>query len=118
MPLQRVREGLVDLCSWRGLYVVGADNLTCTPDKIHKISVIKYHTHSRKGGVAMAQNPDLHLWRAVLVAGLHDAAKGIDAAWLRSRDFVQVCHLAQVEPQAVLRAYSPERFQRLGKVAA
>jgi hypothetical protein len=68
----------------------------------------------------MAQNPELALWRAVLVAGLHDAAKGDkpqDAAWLRSRDFVQVCHLAQVEPQAVLRAYRPDRFARLPKVA-
>jgi hypothetical protein len=52
-------------------------------------------------------NPELHLWRAVLVAGLTDAAKGAepkDKAWLRSRDFVQVCNLAQVEPQTVLRA--------------
>ena len=68
----------------------------------------------------MAQNPDLHLWRAVLFAGLHDAAKAAtsqDAAWIGSRDFVQVCHLAQVEPQAVLRAYRPERFARLPKVA-
>ncbi len=69
----------------------------------------------------MAQNPELALWRAVLVAGLSDAAKSDkpqDAAWLRSRDFVQVCHLAQVEPEAVLRALWPERFQRLGKAAA
>ena len=65
----------------------------------------------------MAVNPDLALWRAVLFAGLMDAAKGIDEAWLGSRDFVQVCHLAQVDPQAVLRAYRPERFQRLRKVA-
>ena len=68
----------------------------------------------------MAQNPDLALWRAVLVAGLTDAAKGAepkDKAWIGSRDFVQVCHLAQVEPQAVLRAYRPDRFARLPKVA-
>lgn len=43
----------------------------------------------------MAQNPDLHLWRAVLVLGLHDAATGADPAWIGSRDFVQVCYLAQ-----------------------
>ena len=66
----------------------------------------------------MAVNPDLHLWRAVLVAGLHDAAKGDDPGWIGSRDFVQVCHLAQVEPQAVLRAYRPERFQRRPNIAA
>ena len=66
----------------------------------------------------MAVNPDLHLWRAVLVLGLHDAAKGDDPGWIGSSDFVQVCHLAQVDPQAVLRAYRPERFQRLRKVAA
>ena len=65
----------------------------------------------------MAVNPDLHLWRAVLVAGLHDAAKGIDEAWIGSRDFHTVCALAQVEPQAVTRAYRPERFARLPKVA-
>ncbi|WP_071469665.1 hypothetical protein [Roseinatronobacter thiooxidans] len=65
----------------------------------------------------MAVNPDLALWRAVLVAGLHDAAKGIDEAWLGSRDFMAVCDLAQVEPQAVLRAYRPDRFARMPKVA-
>ena len=69
----------------------------------------------------MAQNPELHLWRAVLAAGLHDAAKGDkpqDAAWLRSRDFVAVCALAQVEPEAVLRAYRPERFQKRPQLVA
>ena len=68
----------------------------------------------------MAVNPDLALWRAVLVAGLHDAAKGAapqDQAWIGSRDFVAVCDLAQVEPQAVLRAYRPDRFARMPKVA-
>lgn len=65
-------------------------------------------------------NPDLHLWRAVLVAGLHDATKAKtpkDVSWIGSRDFVHVCHLAQVEPQAVLRAYRPDRFERMPKVA-
>lgn len=68
----------------------------------------------------MAQNPELHLWRTVLVAGLTDAAKGKtpqDAAWIGSRDFVQVCHLAQVEPGGVLRSYRPERFQRGARAA-
>lgn len=68
----------------------------------------------------MAVNPDLHLWRAVLVSGLHDAAKAQtpqDAAWIGSPDFVQVCALAQVEPQAVLRAYAPDRFTGRRKVA-
>ena len=69
----------------------------------------------------MAVNPDLHLWRAVLVAGLHDAAKGAtpqDAAWIGSRDFHMVCALAQVEPEAVLRAYCPARFERRPNIAA
>lgn len=66
----------------------------------------------------MAQNPDLHLWRAVLFAGLHDAARGIDTEWLRSRDFVACCHLALVDPEAVLRAYRPARFQRRPNIAA
>jgi len=69
----------------------------------------------------MAQNPDLHLWRAVLVAGLHDAAKGAtpqDATWIGSHDFHTVCALAQVEPQAVMRAYRPERFERRTNIAA
>ena len=65
----------------------------------------------------MAVNPDLALWRAVLVAGLHDATKGHDPGWIGSRDFVAVCDLAQVEPQAVLRAYRPDRFARMPKVA-
>lgn len=65
----------------------------------------------------MAVNPSLHLWRAVLVAGLHDAAKGDDPGWIGSRDFRLVCALAQVNPEAVQRAYAPERFKRLRKVA-
>ena len=68
----------------------------------------------------MAQNPELHLWRAVLHAGLMDAARQTepkDAAWIGSRDFVAVCHLAQVDPAAVLRSYRPERFQMQRKAA-
>lgn len=65
----------------------------------------------------MALNPDLALWRAVLVVGLTDAARGADAGWLGSPDFVAVCHLAQVEPDAVLRAHRSERSARLPKVA-
>lgn len=61
--------------------------------------------------------PDLHLWRAVLVTGLHDAAKGEEPGWIGSADFVQVCILAQLDPEAVLRAYSPERFTRVRMVA-
>ena len=63
-------------------------------------------------------NPDLHLWRAVLVHGLHDHAHGRDPAWIGSRDFHTVCALAQVEPQAVLRAYAPERFRRRRQMVA
>ena len=66
----------------------------------------------------MAVNADLHLWRAVLVLGLHDAAKGDDPGWIGSSDFVAVCHLAQVEPDAVLRSYAPERFERRPTIAA
>lgn len=65
-------------------------------------------------------NTDLHLWRAVLVAGLHDAAKAKtpkDAAW-GSRDFVAVCHLAQVDPQAVLRAFRSKSLWLSARVAA
>jgi hypothetical protein len=65
----------------------------------------------------MAVNPDLYLWRTVLRAGLHDAAKGVDPDWLGSDDFNAVCHLAGMDPGAVLDAYAPERFQRLPKAA-
>ena len=65
----------------------------------------------------MAVNPDLHLWRSVLIMGLHDAAKGREADWIGSPDFAHVCHLAQVDPQAVLRAYRPERFERFRQAA-
>jgi hypothetical protein len=64
----------------------------------------------------MAVRHHLHLWRAVLIHGLSDAAKG-DCAWLGSPDFYTVCNLAGVDPGAVLRAYAPDRFKRLGKVA-
>jgi len=62
------------------------------------------------------QNPDLALWRSVLVAGLSDAAKGRDpkdVAWLRSDDFRLVCNLAGLDPDGVLRSYDAERFKRL-----
>lgn len=65
----------------------------------------------------MAVNADLHLWRAVLVHGLHDVARGKDDGWIGSTDFRTVCTLADVEAEAVLRAYVPERFERIGKVA-
>ena len=63
----------------------------------------------------MAQNPELHLWRTVLVLALRDAARAVtpqDARWPMTRDFVAVCYLAQVEPEAVRRAMArhPERF--------
>ena len=64
----------------------------------------------------MAQDQRLHLWRAVVAAGLRDEAKE-NTGWIGSADFVTVCHLAQIDPAAVLRAYQPERFTRLGKVA-
>jgi len=65
----------------------------------------------------MAVNPDLILWRSVLLHGLHDEAKGRDATWIGSADFHTVCALAGVEAEAVMRAYAPERFTRLGRAA-
>ena len=58
-----------------------------------------------------------HLWRAVLIYGLHDHAHGRDKRWIGSRDFYNVCALAGVDADAVLRSYRRERFVRLGKVA-
>lgn len=55
------------------------------------------------------QNPDLALWRTVLVAGVKDAARGVDLDWLASDDFAEVCNLAQVEPDAVLMAFNTFR---------
>ena len=66
----------------------------------------------------MAVNADLHLWRAVLVLGLHDAAHGRDPGWIGSTDFHMVCALAQVEPDAVLRSFAPGRFERRPTIAA
>ena len=68
------------------------------------------------GGLLMV-NPDLHLWRAVLHMGLMDAARGADPGWMQSPDFALVCHLAQVDPAAVLRCYRPERFLTAKKAA-
>jgi hypothetical protein len=39
-------------------------------------------------------DPCLHLWRAVLLAGLHDAGSGVETGWIGSRDFRTVCALA------------------------
>ena len=60
-------------------------------------------------------NPELHLWRAVLVAALDDAARAktpADAAWITSRDFAMVCHLAQVDPAAVRRSFATRPMHR------
>jgi hypothetical protein len=59
--------------------------------------------------------PELELWRSVLLLGLRDAARPAtpqDARWPMTRDFVAVCHLAQMDPEAVRRAMArhPERF--------
>jgi hypothetical protein len=58
------------------------------------------------------QRPDLALWRTVLGNGLHDATKGVDVEWLGSDEFAEVCSLAEVEPDAVLRAFREQRFKR------
>jgi hypothetical protein len=62
-------------------------------------------------------DPCLHLWRAVLLAGLHDAGSGVETGWIGSRDFRTVCALAGLEPDAVLRNFAPQRFNRLRKAA-
>lgn len=63
----------------------------------------------------MAINPETELWRTVLLQGLRDAARPVtpaDARWPRTRDFVEVCHMAGLDPDAVRRAIAdhPERF--------
>jgi hypothetical protein len=50
----------------------------------------------------MAVNPDLVLWRTVLAVALRED----DAAeWIITKDAAMVCALAQVEHEAVMRAY-------------
>ena len=59
------------------------------------------------------QNPELALWRAVLVAGLHNPANGVEPdaiEWLGSDDFNHVCQLTGVDPAGVLRGNLPEKF--------
>lgn len=41
------------------------------------------------------------LWLAVLYQGLLDAAKGDSNYWVGSDDFVEVCNLAEVNPDKV-----------------
>ncbi|MCC5992488.1 MAG: hypothetical protein JJT99_08180 [Rhodobacteraceae bacterium] len=51
----------------------------------------------------MAQNPELHLWRAVLALALRDD----DAArWIRTQDAATVCALAGLDHDAVVRAFN------------
>ncbi|MGY6549339.1 MAG: hypothetical protein ACXIU7_10080, partial [Roseinatronobacter sp.] len=53
-------------------------------------------------GEAMAQNPELHLWRRVLAEALRDD----DAAdWIRTKDAATVCALAELDHAGVMRAY-------------
>ena len=44
------------------------------------------------------------LWLSVLLEGLREAAEGEDAFWPWSRDFRQVCDLADLDPVAVRTA--------------
>ncbi|MFW5881447.1 MAG: hypothetical protein ACOCTP_02900 [Roseicyclus sp.] len=57
------------------------------------------------------------LWVAVLAAGLQDAAKGRDAAWIGSPDFRHVCTLAGLDPEAVADRFDPEQFRRTIRAA-
>jgi hypothetical protein len=57
------------------------------------------------------------VWGAVLLYGLHDAARGRDTDWIGSPDFETVCSLAGVDPDAVICAYQPERFMRMTRAA-
>jgi len=50
----------------------------------------------------MAVNPDLVLWRTVLAVALRE---GDAAEWISTKDAAMVCALAQVEHEAVMRAY-------------
>ncbi|MDT8327532.1 MAG: hypothetical protein RQ750_09150 [Roseovarius sp.] len=62
---------------------------------------------------------ELALWRSVLVADLQDHARGADTRWLGGPDFRHVCHLAELDPDVVMRAYKPEMHQfRRGRVKA
>lgn len=51
------------------------------------------------------------LWLFVVVQALEDIAHGRDREWLGSPDFVLVCDLAEISPEAVLlaRGASPMR---------
>lgn len=48
------------------------------------------------------------LWVAVLAAGLHDAARGKDAAWMDTPDFETVCALAGFDPDAVRERFTAD----------
>ncbi len=56
----------------------------------------------------MAQHERI-LWLTVLHRGLQDAANGRDPAWLQSRNFARVCHLAGVDPVATEEAFHKRR---------
>lgn len=62
-------------------------------------------------------NPDLDLWRSVLLMGLHDAAKGQDTEWIDSPDFEAVCDLAGFDAQAVRERFQPDLFKRFRRAA-
>lgn len=55
-------------------------------------------------GADMADIPERALWRTVLSLALADADKGQNPNWVGSFDFEVICALADVEPEALLRA--------------
>ncbi|MGY6548107.1 MAG: hypothetical protein ACXIU7_03760, partial [Roseinatronobacter sp.] len=65
-------------------------------------------------GEAMAQNPELHLWRRVLAEALRDD----DAAdWIRTKDAATVCSLAGLDHAGVARVYEAGLNQPRRRVA-
>lgn len=64
----------------------------------------------------MAVNPEIHLWRAVLLVGLNDAATGRDDLWIGGTDFRLICDLADMDPGAVLSAFDRDRLKRLPRL--
>jgi hypothetical protein len=59
--------------------------------------------------------PTRALWRTVLILALADAAKGKDAGWVNTTDFRLVCALADLDAEAVRRAFEADaaRMKRL-----
>ena len=56
------------------------------------------------------------LWFEVLALGLLDAARGTEPEWVGSHDFLLICDLLDLAPEAVAQRFHTHRVELAGAI--